>query len=75
MHGINLYKKYQPGRGQVNIFYVDIKFIQIYINIKFIDLTCEVYVVAYMRLLICRCIYVNFSRHPLYLNEYPQKFS
>jgi len=39
-----MYKKYRPGHGQVDIFYVDKKFMQIYVDIKIYRPGRDVYV-------------------------------
>jgi hypothetical protein len=44
MQCINVYKKYRPGRGQVDIFYVDKKFMQLYVDIKIYRPGRDVYV-------------------------------
>jgi hypothetical protein len=44
MQCINVYKKYRPGRSQVDIFYVDKKFMWIYVDIKIYRPGRDVYV-------------------------------
>jgi hypothetical protein len=44
MQCLNVYKKYGPGRGQGDIFYVNKKFMQIYVDIKIYRPGHDVYV-------------------------------
>ena len=39
-----MHKKYRPGRGQVDIFYVDKKFMRIYVDVKIYRPDRDVYV-------------------------------
>ncbi len=58
MQCINVYKKYRPGCGQVNIFYVDKKFMQIYVDIKIYRPGWDVYVKF---MFLHKCVYYMYT--------------